>query len=203
MSDRLLFTVHETQACSAYSVTLHGSIPCGNTIQGIKDKPSLILVTKTKISSELAAGALSPEDIELVVLGDPDRWCILECATEAHSDRTGSGHTSFEDECAEISEHLGRLSHKIIEGLLKFHPELDLARKSSGRWVNSHSNFVTFKPQPRKQDIQFTLYGNPDRFTHKDFLKQDQNSYSRGWIASEGDVKTFLELAYTSLLLKK
>src|SRR5690606_3932318 len=105
---------------------------------------------------------------------------------ERHSD------TSFVDRCTGISAGLGRLAESVVNGLLEIDGSLDLVENSAGRWINGSVNFTTIKPQPRNKDLQFTLYGNPDKFDDPEFLKQDQNSYSRGWIRSQEDVPRFL-----------
>jgi hypothetical protein len=60
--------------------------------------------------------------------------------------------------------------------------------------VNRPLNSFTLKAQPRKGNLQFTLYGNPETYDAGEFLRKDQNSYSRGWVEEFGDVPKFAML---------
>jgi hypothetical protein len=59
------------------------------------------------------------------------------------------------------------------------------------RWVNRPLNTFTLAIQTRKRDFHFTLYGGPERFGVTDFIKSDQNGYSRGWVRTSADIPKF------------
>ena len=59
---------------------------------------------------------------------------------------------------------------------------LNFSLTKSGRWVSRPQNFVTVKPQERKQDIALTVYGKPRDFADLNVdldIKPDRASYSR------------------------
>lgn len=72
--------------------------------------------------------------------------------------------------------------------------EGELEEDGSGRWVNRPINCFTLKAQPRVGNLQFTLYGDPEQYHAGDFLRADQNSYSRGWVRSRADAARLVEL---------
>lgn len=71
----------------------------------------------------------------------------------------------------------------------------EMVEATGRRWVNRPVNSFTLKPQPRVQNLQFTLYGEPRTYGEDDFLRTDQNSYSRGWVTSIDDGRRLATLA--------
>lgn len=61
--------------------------------------------------------------------------------------------------------------------------------------VNRLLDTFTLAVQTRVKNFQFTLYGGPERFGKSDFIKSDQNGYSRGWVRSREDIQRFVTLA--------
>jgi len=91
--------------------------------------------------------------------------------------------------------HLAKLARETIDLIRSSGVTGELVEDSNGRWVNRPINIFTIKVQPRAENISFTLYGEPDIYNLDDFLRKDQNSYSRGWIKDSTDVKKFAGLA--------
>lgn len=71
----------------------------------------------------------------------------------------------------------------------------ELVEATGRRWVNRPVNSFTLKPQPRVRNLQFTLYGEPRSYNEGDFLLNDQNSYSRGWVRTKEDGERLARLA--------
>jgi hypothetical protein len=113
------------------------------------------------------------------------------------------GDEEFLAEARRLHPELSNIAENIVSGLRKNGVSGYLKRFRQGRWVNSPINSFTIKVQPKAQNIHFTLYGNPYSFDDREFLKQDQNSYSRGWVRGKEDVDRFLNVATQSYQRKK
>ncbi len=200
MRHRFLFSVDRAPEGGLAAATLHGDIP--SYFRGVKSTngPSILAVSEFRYSPELAVLTVDSNHVLSLVEGEEDHWLVVRDPTVEKSDALLD--SDFAGFCDSLSKKLGRLSSAVIEGLIEIDPSLDLVRKNSGRWVNLGINFCTLKPQPRNQDIQFTLYGSPTKFDHGGFLKHDQNSYSRGWIKEMDDVAIFLRHAQNSYAMR-
>jgi hypothetical protein len=73
---------------------------------------------------------------------------------------------------------------------------LKLELSAGGRWVSVPDNFMTMKIQPRARDIAFTVYGHPRDSAPptKIKIKQDQSSFSRFKVESEGQFDEALSI---------
>lgn len=89
---------------------------------------------------------------------------------------------------------LSSLAGELVEAIRNKGIEGDLNLEGH-RWVNRPLNTFTLAVQTRVKNFQFTLYGGPDRFGKSDFIKCDQNGYSRGWVRSSEDIHRFVTLA--------
>lgn len=196
MVHKVLFLLEKRPDQNLAVGKLNSQIPQQFEMASVKNGPSLLAVRDFAYSAEINVLAVDDKDILSVIGGEEDYWLIVKDPI-AH-DFQNDPATDFCEVCARISPKVENLAERLIRGLLSIDGSLDLSLKNSGRWVNSGVNFFTLKPQPRNKDIQFTLYGNPQMFDHRGFLKQDQNSYSRGWIKQPEDVDRFLEFAKQS-----
>jgi hypothetical protein len=162
------------------------------------------VVRNLEASHELSVGVVRSDEIEMFVEGPDNLTLVVEIPEDQMNKEVVSSErkTSFVDCCADHSKGMERLAEGVVRGLLEIEPALDLVENSSGRWINNGVNFVTLKPQPRKANLQFTVYGNPGKFEDINFVRQDQNSYSRGWISDPDDLKRFLAIARHSYRLR-
>lgn len=213
MLTKILFLIDQAPTGSVVSALPCSPIPENLTIAtAAAQGPSLLLTRQFKHSDELGVLAVEVADVISAMRGPDSRWLIIRDAlkNDAEANRV-SGYefnpeihlpnlptSAFTDYCRSISQHISELANAVSNGLLEIDPTFALERKVSGRWVSTGVNFVTLKPQPRNNDLQFTIYGNPNDFNHNGFLRKDQNSYSRGWIKSINDVEAFLYLARQS-----
>ena len=196
--DRALFNlIFSTETRSA--LVERRPLPVSTQAFGKHAGPPIVIVKALQSDDDFGAAACYPEDIIGYIDGTGETQILIEIAdTMFGSSTEEQRHTSFSDLCHTISPRLGVLADKLISALLEIDPALSLHQTPNGRWINEGVNFTTLKAQPRKINIQFTLYGNPDDFSHAGFLKKDQNSYSRGWIANEDDLKLYIQFASES-----
>jgi len=150
--------------------------------------------------NEMSAGVLVPSDVIAVADGD---WsnALLIVIPDADSEMKNTegeaeGDSEFITHAQSLKQpRLAQLAKEVLEAIRQAGVPGELRQHSNGRWVNHPLNSFTLKIQPRKGDIQFTLYGNPSTYDADDFLKKDQNSYSRGWIANSAAAGRFAQLA--------
>ena len=174
-----------------------------STLKGDEYAPAIVVARKSTMLSDLETGIVDATDIVAVRDGD---WAnaILILAGEEDIQINNSREKSVQqsaqppgnagDDCffesvKKTTPGLLSLSRKVIDLIRSAGVQGELVEKSKGRWVNTPTNSFTLKVQPRKKNLQFTLYGNPSSYNHDGFLLQDQNSYSRGWVNTEDDAK--------------
>ena len=200
--DRILFTPLSGYEPPHVHITVHGEVPNSVPTIAITNAPSLLIARRAKYAPELNAGSAETSDITLFARGDPDS-CLLIILGEREEElphRIGLEDTgsAIIAEAESVSPQLGKIAALVTAGLNEIDDECAFIRKASGKWMNKRVNFFTLKIQPTKNNIHFTIYGNPGSFDHDNFLKSDQNSYSRGWIGTTADAKSFLKFAEQS-----
>ncbi|MCR8724136.1 hypothetical protein [Frigidibacter sp. ROC022] len=180
------------------------------SIKGTTVAPAVVVARKAAILGEMETGIFDAEDILAITDGD---WtnAILIVVNQDQSDELvaplsqemQNNDADFLDSVRKLEPSLAKLAEATVAEVRSQGVEGKLVEKSKGRWVNSPINSFTLKAQPRKKNLQFTLYGNPSSYEHGGFLRPDQNSYSRGWVETEDDVKTFAGLVFQAHSRKK
>ncbi|WP_395001074.1 hypothetical protein [Sphingomonas sp.] len=167
--------------------------------------PAVIVARRAAIVSELSAAILDAADIVGVAQGDwlsallvviPDASAGIDETTI----KAGFGDQQFIEQAEQQagSVALATLASETLAAIRLAGVDGDLVSQGNGRWVNRPINTFTLKIQPKAGNIHFTLYGNPDSFDAGEFLRRDQNSYSRGWVRSKADVSILARLAKKS-----
>jgi hypothetical protein len=165
--------------------------------------PAIVIARKATILDDLSTGLVDAKEIVsaqdgdwnnalLVIVGETPMPQNDVAATPG--ERRDQGDEAFVNGLSDTAPHLAKLAREILELVRSMGVDGELVEKTKGRWVNSPVNSFTLKAQPRKGDIQFTLYGNPSSYDAGGFLRQDQNSYSRGWVANNQDANKFAGL---------
>ena len=200
--DRLLFTPVGGYEPPLVKVRLHGDVPTSVPRIALSNASSLLISRQAKYAGDLDAGSIELEDMLLFARGTSDKCLLiiignLDYDAKIMSFAENIGFAIVEEAKA-ASRELGTIAEIVVEGLNSIDKNCTYVRNASGKWINRGINFFTLKIQPRKNDIQFTIYGNPWSFDHEGFLKKDQNSYSRGWIGDRKDAAKFLKFARES-----
>ncbi len=166
--------------------------------------PAVVVTRKATILADLEAGIVDAADILALTEGDWSNAILVVTDDEPAKDvvsvdqRLPKKDEAFLQSVQEVGPSLSDLARVTVEAIRSAGVVGQLVEKTKGRWVNSPVNSFTLKVQPRKQNLQFTLYGNPSSYQHNDFLHQDQNSYSRGWVNNVADAKMLAELVSQS-----
>jgi hypothetical protein len=161
-------------------------------------KPPAVLVTRNAaFVADMGLAAVHPNDIVTVAQGDWQNALLIVLPPDQPNVARGEGDARFlQDTRRRVpSEELIALVGKTLGAIRAAGVDGELVEAGKGRWVNSPLNTFTLKVQPRVENIQFTLYGNPDTYDAGEFLRADQNSYSRGWVRSAGDAEKLARLA--------
>jgi len=176
---------------------------------GGQSAPAVLVVRKAEILTDLSLGIFSPADVVSVSDGDWDNAILVVLsdgdATEPsiRPEPANSGDQAFIDEVERNAPALMDLARKTLSSIRAAQVDGNLVKTTLGRWKNEPLNTFTLKIQPRKGNIQFTLYGNPETYRAGDFLRSDQNSYSRGWVTNDADVVKLAELTRQSHARRK
>ena len=164
--------------------------------------PAIVVAREVSVLPAQNAGLLDSSSLLAVVDGDWSEAILV--VLPADGIPTGEGREGKRGDVAFLASvqtsapNLLELAERTVAALRAAGIEGELVQDSSGRWVNRPINTLTLKAQPRAGNIAFTIYGNPDAFDAGDFLRKDQNSYSRGWIEDRQDVDEFVGLAKLS-----
>jgi hypothetical protein len=170
----------------------------GAELDGAEKAPAVLVTRNAAFIDDMELAAVHPKDVIAVVQGD---WqnALLIVAPDGQQPKAKrrSGDQRFVEEASNRSQspELAELAAKTVEAIRAAGVDGELVPKGDGRWVNSPLNTFTLKVQPRVGKIQFTLYGNPDTYDAGQFLLADQNSFSRGWVLSAGDIQRLATLA--------
>ncbi len=165
---------------------------------------AVLAVSEVAMLDPMGAGVFDGDRVQVLSEGD---WSNALLIVMPALDAIRSG--AQEESDAEFLRHLERvapelsaLGRKLIEAVRTAGVEGSLYLEGH-RWVNRPLNTFTIAVQTRVKNFQFTLYGGPERFGVTDFIRSDQNGYSRGWVRSEADIPKFVELASIAYARKR
>lgn len=163
--------------------------------------PAVVVARRVTLLPDLGTGIVDAADIVAVSNGDWSSAILVVTEDAEAQPASSSGYGSISDDEAflasvnEVAPGLSHLASKTISLIRAAGVHGRLVEKTKGRWVNTPVNSFTLKVQPRKGNLQFTIYGNPSTYKHDGFLLQDQNSYSRGWVNDESDARSLAAFA--------
>ena len=196
MSHPIAFKLSEEVAPVAHRISLDDAIASRLASTPSSQGPAVLAVSSVAMLEKMSAGIFDGDDVRILAGGDWSNIVLLVMPPNAPlgattNRRTDSDFIAFVEceapELLSLAEKLiGEVRAAGIDGVLHL---------EGHRWVNRPLNTFTLSVQPRVKNFQFTLYGGPDRFGRSDFIKSDQNGYSRGWVKSEADVPEFIRLA--------
>jgi hypothetical protein len=163
--------------------------------------PAIVITRKASILPTMSTCVIDGADT--VVIGEGN-WAdaILIVLSERHR-AANEGDSKFLSHVKHNAPSLAELATQTVAAIRAAGVDGELVEGSGGRWVNRPLNTFTLKAQPRVENLQFTLYGNPETYDGNDFLRKDQNSYSRGWVREANDVEVLAELARQSHARRK
>ncbi len=169
------------------------------------DAPAIVVAKKAIEFPDLQAGLIDADDIISITDGNWKRAILIvaprpQASTfpemnDAITAKSQSGDELFLAAIPKQEAELIELGKSLLRLIRSLGVSGELVEKTKGRWVNSPINSFTIKTQLRNKDFQFTIYGNPETYDHNDFLRRDQNSYSRGWVKSQDDAQRFAQFA--------
>jgi hypothetical protein len=196
MSDPIAFTLRPGSAPAVYPIRLDEAVASRLRGRAVAGGSAILVVSDVAMLDKMAAGVFDANDVQVLANGDWSNALLLVMprraapppAVEQEPDR------EFLDRVARQTPELVGLAQKLIGAVRAAGIEGSL-RLEGHKWVNRPLNTFTVTVQPRARNFQFTLYGGPGRFGVTDFIKSDQNGYSRGWVKIEADVPKFVELA--------
>lgn len=168
--------------------------------------PAVVVVRKAAAVGEAGAAIVDAADVLAVSQGDWSKALLIVVPGDGPIPAPALAHARGDEAfIADAQQRAGTpaLANLAASTLAAIRAagvdgNLEQVANETGRWVNRPTNTFTLKVQPRAGDIHFTLYGNPDTFEAGDFLRKDQNSYSRGWVRTEADIATLARLALVS-----
>ena len=201
----IAFKLTHTRAPDVYRVRIDDSLTQTVGKSSDRNSPTIIVVRKAEFLPSNSSGIIEPSDVIAVHEGDWSRTVIVvDQATKGDDSSKGNpeffagGDTKFLEHVRDRAPSLAGLAAVTIKAIRESGVDGELVEGSGGRWVNRPLNTFTLKAQPRAENLQFTLYGNPDSFAEAGFLLRDQNSYSRGWVREKGDAIRLAALAQES-----
>lgn len=163
---------------------------------------AIFVTSLVKLLSDVGVVLCDKSQTKVVQEGDRSNamLIVLPNRDAAQTTHISPSHVLDTDDSAflmsltQFPKELSHLAKETISKLRKGGIDGQLTQGSGGRWVNRPVNTFTIKVQPRKGDIQFTVYGEPHVHAAGAFLLKDQNSYSRGWIRNSEDIATFVSV---------
>jgi hypothetical protein len=179
----------------------------GAELDGAEKAPAVLVTRNAAFIDDMELAAVHPKDVVAVVQGDWENALLIVVPEGQQGKSTSdgqqtksksrSGDQRFLEDATNRSQspELAELAARTVEAIRAAGVDGELVPKGDGRWVNSPLNSFTLKVQPRVGKIQFTLFGNPDSYDAGQFLLADQNSFSRGWVLSAGDIQRLATLA--------
>lgn len=167
---------------------------------GGSETPAIIVTRAATILSEISATVIDEADILAVSHGNWDDTLLIvlpsqPAAYEPPLLEPMEGDAAFLADVKRTAPGIEGLATETIAAIRAAGVKGALIKSRLGKWVNHPVNSFTLKAQPRVGNIHFTIYGNPGSYDQGDFLRQDQNSYSRGWIRTANDIKRLALLA--------
>jgi hypothetical protein len=197
----------EGEAFKIFTVKLNEMLATGLRLNAANPGPTILVAHSAVDVSQTSTVLVDLPDISAVYEGSRSQ-AILVIIPEAKPRELGDVPPASEDDIGFVAEakastpHLAKLAEELVRQIRSRGVVGRLLKKGGGRWVNDPVNSFTLKIQPRVNNIQFTIYGNPETFEDADFLKKDQNSYSRGWVRDLSEVQRFAELVAQSFARK-
>jgi hypothetical protein len=213
MEKPLALKLKDTISGSAYRVSIEPALSAQISHAREKETPAILIAPNAKVLLDLDACVVDGHEVRLIKEG---RWSdailiVIDSVNGREADTsptTGSGGVASGDAkflaaVTSNSPKLAELASRTIVAIRGAGVDGELVEADKGRWINRPINTFTLKPQPRKGNLQFTLYGNPQSYDAKGFLLQDQNSYSRGWVRNNDDGVRLADLARQSHFRRK
>lgn len=202
MDHPVAFKLKSNEPLQAYCVEIDPDNSRAFKAPDQDQKPAVIVIRTATILPAVSAGMIDAADVVSVT---PGKWSetilIVLPGQEPISPPVagaGVGDSKFLASVKRTAPNLADLATQTLQAIRTAGVDGELVETKLGRWMNKPLNTFTLKPQPRVGNLHFTLYGNPETYNAGDFLKKDQNSYSRGWVRSHADVKLLAELARQS-----
>ena len=136
-----------------------------------------------------------------MVFGTPnDVLKELLGVAESHATDVGPLTPRTNDLARSGSLRLDTLIANFIRGFEQRAGEsLNLQLAPNGKWVSRPDNFVTLKPQPRKLNLAFTVYGKVEDFSTLGagvrLMKDRTEYYSRFTVADDRGVEDAIRIA--------
>lgn len=209
MPNPIAFTIREAPAPVVHQISLDPSVGGRLQARNAGRHPALLAVASVAIIDKMRAGIFDACDLEVLAEGDWTNAILIVAPQLANPPRAAEERkeaaatdSDFLQFVKRVVPEIGPLAESLIAAIRSSGIDGHLEREGF-RWVNRPLNSFTLTPQTRVKNFNFTLYGGPERFGVTDFIKSDQNGYSRGWVRSEGDIPKFVELARIAHLRKK
>ncbi len=203
MEQPIALKLVEGDAFDFYTVNLSEMIAKELKLTGESPGPAILVAHSAVDVSQTSTVLVDLPDISAVYNGSPSRAILIIIRETKPKEwggvqSAGEGDNCFVAKAKESAPQLAKLAEEIVRQIRSRDVAGRLLQKSGGRWVNDPVNSFTLKIQPRVNNIQFTIYGNPETFEDSEFLKKDQNSYSRGWVRDSSEVERFAKLVAQS-----
>jgi len=162
--------------------------------------PAVVVTRQAAILPEMSVGMIDAANVLAVVDGDWDNAVLLVLPPALGEDEqpqevSVDGDAGFLSHVKQNAPGLAELAAKTLAAIRAAGVEGKLVETKLGRWVNQPLNTFTLKAQPQAGNLHFTIYGNPETYDAGDFLRKDQNSYSRGWVRNASDAGLLAKLA--------
>lgn len=176
--------------------------------EGSASDPAVVVTRKASILQDVSAGVVDEADVVAVLDGNWNSAILVVLNADGafarqRKETEFTGDSKFLKRVQRIAPELADLARHTLEVIRESGVDGELVEGKGGKWVNRPLNTFTLKAQPRKRNLAFTLYGNPDSYDAGEFLLKDQNSYSRGWVRDAGDARKLAELARQSHARRK
>lgn len=195
MAQPVAFKLTDAPALPVHTISLDRAVAARLAARASATAPAVLAVTNVAMLEQMSAGVFDDEDVRVLVPGDWSRAILIVLPAQAPPASGGEkADSTFLDWVYREAPDLSSLGRELVEAIRSKGIEGDLQLEGH-RWVNRPLNTFTLAVQTRVKNFQFTLYGGPERFGKSDFIKSDQNGYSRGWVRSRGDIQRFVTLA--------
>lgn len=203
METPIAFKISGRAAAEAFTVTIDAEAVSQHATQppSVDGMPAVVIVRHAEVITRIAAGVFDAKDILAVVDGDYARATLIVVPSDESSSNIEEGASwrtgdeEFIEAVRASAPHLVELASTTIAAIRAAGVPGQLEESPGGRWVNKPVNAFTIKAQPRVANLRFTLYGNPESYETGNFLKRDQNSYSRGLVFNADDANRLADLA--------
>jgi hypothetical protein len=196
MAHPVAFQLRAPDGRQIHAVTLDPAAAAALKRSSHEAAPTILRVGSVEMLGKLQAGVFDAADAEVLVDGDWDNALLIVAPSAAarQPPADANGDKAFLEYVNIAAPEIHALAAKLLDAIRSAGIEGHLVREGF-RWVNRPLNSFTIAVQTRVKNFQFTLYGGTERFGRSDFIKSDQNGYSRGWVRCDEDVPRFLELA--------